>query len=167
MSRLKTCILVPAPVEAGTGRRGADMGARALRAAGIAETLSDLGLKVIERPPVSIGPVEARRHPNLAIRDIGEIAAWTAAIETAAYQAAAEGVPMFLGGDHSLAAGSIAGVSRRAREEGEELFVLWLDAHSDFTPSTAPRAATCTASLWPMSPAAAASRAGTRRSSRR
>ena len=132
MTRLKTCILVPAPVEAGTGRRGADMGARALRAAGIAETLGDLGLKVIERPPVSVGPVEARRHPNLAIRDIGEIAAWTAAIEKAAYQAAAEGLAMFLGGDHSLAAGSIAGVSRRARQEGEELFVLWLDAHSDF-----------------------------------
>jgi arginase len=132
MTRFKTCILVPAPVEAGTGRRGADMGARALRAAGIAETLSELGLEVIERPPVSIGPVEASRHPNLAIGDLGEIAAWTAAIEKAAYEAAAEGVPMFLGGDHSLAAGSIAGISRRAREKGEELFVLWLDAHSDF-----------------------------------
>jgi arginase len=132
MSRPETCILVPAPVEAGTGRRGADMGARALRAAGIAETLRDLGLEVIERAPVAVGPVEPRRHPNSAIRDLGEIAAWTAAIEKAAYEAAGEGLPIFLGGDHSLAAGSIAGVSRRAREEGEELFVLWLDAHPDF-----------------------------------
>jgi arginase len=41
-------------------------------------------------------------------------------------------MPIFLGGDHSLSAGSIAGVSRRARERGEELFVLWLDAHPDF-----------------------------------
>lgn len=132
MTRPKTCILVPAPVEAGAGRRGADMGARALRAAGFAETLRELGLEVIERPPVSIGPAESRRHPNGAIRDLGEIAAWTAAIEAAAYKAAAEGMPIFLGGDHSLSAGSIAGVSRRAQEKGEELFVLWLDAHSDF-----------------------------------
>jgi arginase len=132
MSRSNACILVPAPVEAGTGRRGADMGARALRAAGLAETLRELGYEVIERAPVAVGAVEPRRHPNSAIRDLAEIAAWTAAIEKAAYEAAAEGLPIFLGGDHSLAAGSIAGISRRAREEDEELFVLWLDAHSDF-----------------------------------
>jgi arginase len=132
MTRPKTCILVPAPVEAGAGRRGADMGARAFRAAGIAETLRDLGLEVIERAPVAIGSVETRRHPNAAIGDLAEIATWIAAIEKAAYEAAAEGMPIFLGGDHSLSAGSIAGISRRAQEKGEELFVLWLDAHSDF-----------------------------------
>ncbi len=132
MTRPKTCILVPAPIEAGAGRRGADMGARAFRAAGIAETLRDLGLEVIERAPVAVGSVDTRRHPNAAIGDLGEIAAWTAAIEKAAYEAAAQGMPIFLGGDHSLSAGSIAGVSRRAKEKGEELFVLWLDAHSDF-----------------------------------
>ena len=132
MIRSKTCILIPAPVEAGTGRRGADMGSRAFRAAGLAEALSDLGYAVIERPAIATGAVEPKRHPNRAIGDLGEIAAWTAAIEQVAYQAAAEGMPIFLGGDHSLSAGSIAGVSRRAREAGEELFVLWLDAHSDF-----------------------------------
>jgi arginase len=132
MTQPKTCILVPAPIEAGAGRRGADMGARAFRAAGLAETLRDLGLEVIVSAPVAVGPVETRRHPNAAIGDLGEIAAWTAAIEKAAYEAAAQGMPIFLGGDHSLSAGSIAGVSRRARENGEELFVLWLDAHSDF-----------------------------------
>ena len=132
MIRSKTCILIPAPVEAGTGRRGADMGSRAFRAAGLAEALSDLGYAVIERPAIAAGAVEPKRHPNRAIGDLGEIAAWTAAIEQVAYEAAAQGMPIFLGGDHSLSAGSIAGVSRRAREAGEELFVLWLDAHSDF-----------------------------------
>ena len=132
MTRSKTCILIPAPVEAGTGRRGADMGSRAFRAAGLAEALSDLGYAVIERPPIAAGAVEPKPHPNRAIGDLGEIAAWTAAIERVAYEAAAEGMPIFLGGDHSLSAGSIAGVSRRAGEAGEELFVLWLDAHSDF-----------------------------------
>ena len=132
MANLNTCILIGTPIEAGAGRRGADMGARALRAAHLPETLRGLGLNVVERPPLAIGPVEARPHPNPAIRDLGEIAAWTETIERAAFDAAGEGFPIFLGGDHSLAAGSISGVSRRAREAGEELFVLWLDAHSDF-----------------------------------
>lgn len=127
-----TCILIGAPVEAGTGRRGADMGARAFRAAHLPEALQSLGLDVIERLPLSIGPVAERIHPNAAIRDLGPIAAWTEVIERAAYVAAGEGFPIFLGGDHSLAAGSIAGVSRRAAEQGRELFVLWLDAHSDY-----------------------------------
>ncbi len=132
MANSWTCMLIGAPVDAGAGRRGADMGARAFRAAGIAETLRELGLEVIERAPVAVGPAVSRRHPNAAIADLGEIAAWTAAIEKAAYKAAAQGMPIFLGGDHSLSSGSIAGVSRRACEQGEELFVLWLDAHSDF-----------------------------------
>lgn len=132
MAETDTCILIGAPIEAGTGRRGADMGARAFRAAGLPETLAALGLAVEERPALAIGPVEPKSHPNPAIRDLGEIAAWTEVIEAAAHEAAGRGFPIFLGGDHSLAAGSIAGLSRRAREEGEELFVLWLDAHSDY-----------------------------------
>jgi arginase len=128
----KTCILIGAPVEAGTGRRGADMGAAAFRAAGLAETLRDLGLGVVEKGSLAIGPVSPRVHPNPAIRDIAEIAAWTEVIAEAAYAAAGEGMPILLGGDHSLSAGSISGISRRAREDGRPLFVLWLDAHSDF-----------------------------------
>lgn len=128
---LKTCILIGAPVEAGAGRRGADMGARAFRAAYLAETLAELGLTVKDRGSLSIGPVEAITHPNGLIRDLADIAAWTRVIEAAAYEAAGEGMPIFLGGDHSVAAGSIAGINRRRREQGRELFVLWLDAHSD------------------------------------
>lgn len=128
----KTCILIGAPVEAGTGRRGAEMGAAAFRAAGLAETLRALGLDVTERPPVSIGPVAPRPHPNGAIRDLASIAAWTEAIATTAYAATGEGMPIFLGGDHSIAAGTISGIARRRHEQGRELFVLWLDAHSDF-----------------------------------
>lgn len=129
---IDTCILIGVPVEAGTGRRGADMGAAAFRAAGLAEALRDLGLHVEEAGPLAIGPVAPRVHPNPAIRDLATIAAWTEVTERAAHEAAGRGMPIFLGGDHSAAAGSIAGVNRRAVEEGRELFVLWLDAHSDF-----------------------------------
>lgn len=126
------CILIGVPLEAGTGRRGADMGASAFRAAGLAETLRDLGLEVRERGHLSIGPITPRAHPNPAIGDVAEIAAWTEVIEKVAYETAAQGMPIFLGGDHSVAAGSIAGINRRAVEDGRELFVLWLDAHSDY-----------------------------------
>lgn len=128
----ETCILIGAPVEAGTGRRGAEMGAAAFRAAGLAETLRDLGLTVEERAPIAIVPPAPRAHPNGAIRDLATIAAWTEAIAAAAYDAAGEGMPIFLGGDHSIAAGTISGINRRRREEGRDLFVLWLDAHTDF-----------------------------------
>jgi arginase len=127
-----TCILIGVPVEAGTGRRGAGMGAAAFRAAGLAEALRDLGLEVEEVGSLAIAPVATRVHPNPAIRDLATIAAWTEVTERAAHDAAGRGMPIFLGGDHSVAAGSIAGVNRRAVQEGRELFVLWLDAHSDF-----------------------------------
>jgi arginase len=129
---VERCILIGAPVEAGTGRRGANMGAAAFRAACLPEALRDLGLIVEEPPPLSIGEVAPKVHPNDAIGDIAEIAAWTSVIERAAYAAAGRGMPIFLGGDHSLSAGSIAGISRRAAEQGRELFVLWLDAHPDY-----------------------------------
>jgi arginase len=108
------------------------MGAAAFRAAGLAESLAELGLDVVERPPIAIAPVTPRPHPNAAIRDLAEIAAWTGAIAETAHAAMAEGMPIFLGGDHSIAAGTIAGVSRHWHERGRDLFVLWLDAHSDF-----------------------------------
>jgi arginase len=128
----ESCILIGAPVQHGTGRRGAEMGAGAFRAAGLAETLTELGLEVIDEGNLSIGRVPPVVHPNPAIRDLGIIGAWVAAIEGAAYAAAGRGMPILLGGDHSVAAGSIAGINRRRVEEGKELFVLWLDAHSDF-----------------------------------
>ena len=49
------------------------------------------------------------------------------------------GVPIFLGGDHSISMGSISGVARHCAEAGRELVVLWLDAHADYnTPETSP-----------------------------
>lgn len=131
---VETCILIGAPVEAGTGRRGANMGADAFRAAGLAEALRDLDLTVEEYGSLAlaVGEMPPLTHPNSAIGDLAQISAWTKIIERIAYAAAGRGMPIFLGGDHSIAAGSIAGVNRRAAEDGRELFVLWLDAHSDY-----------------------------------
>ena len=69
-----------------------------------------------------------------------EVAAWARLLARETYAVARSGrTPIVLGGDHSLAMGSIGGVARFASEVGRELFVLWLDAHSDFnTPLTSP-----------------------------
>jgi arginase len=121
-----------APVQEGSGRLGCDMGPSAFRAAGLAAALQELGYDVVDRGnliPASQRPVA---HGNLAIKALPQIVAWTEAIEDAVYIASAEGMPIVLGGDHSLAAGTLAGLSRRAAEMGREFFVLWLDAHPDF-----------------------------------
>ncbi len=129
---LPTCILLGAPVQDGAGRLGCDMGPSAFRAAGLAGALRDLGYGVEDRGNIAPGPVRELRHANAAIRRLPEIVAWTEAIAAAAYAASGTGLPIVCGGDHSLAAGTLHGMSRRAAERGRQLFVLWLDAHPDF-----------------------------------
>ncbi|WP_232630207.1 arginase [Methylobacterium sp. Leaf118] len=127
------CTLIGARVQEGAGRLGCDMGPSAYRAAGLAETLSGLGHAIVDAgdlaPPA--GVVDPA-HPNATLRHLGAFAAWTAILSEAAYAASAEGIPIFLGGDHSLSAGTLCGLARRAAAEGRPLFVLWLDAHADF-----------------------------------
>jgi arginase len=125
------CILLGAPVQEGSGRMGCDMGPSAFRAAGLAAALDSLGYEVVDRGNLAIPAVAPLRHANAAIKSLAEIVAWTEVIAEAAYQASAEGMPIVLGGDHSLAAGTLAGLRRRAAEGGREFFLLWLDAHPD------------------------------------
>ncbi|MFM9976150.1 MAG: arginase [Beijerinckiaceae bacterium] len=127
----RTCILLGAPVQDGTGRLGCDMGPSAFRAAGIGPALRSLGYEVIDRGNLIAGAIQAVQHPNPAVQSLAEIASWTATLATAVHEACAVGMPIVLGGDHSLAAGTLSGHARHAAETGRNLFVLWLDAHPD------------------------------------
>ena len=133
----RTIELIGAPIEAGAGTRGCVMGPAALRVAGIDATFASLGFDVIDRG--DLAPV-VDRDVQLAgaARNAAEIAGWTRALEAAAYRALERGAfPVFLGGDHSLSMGSVSGAARHAAAQGRPLFVLWLDAHTDFnTPRT-------------------------------
>jgi arginase len=124
--------LIGVPVQEGSGRLGCDMGPSAYRAAGLAGALSELGFEVQDRGNLGVARRPEMRHPNAAIKNLAEFSAWTETLATTAFAESASGLPIFLGGDHSLAAGTVAGMSRRAATEGRELFVLWLDAHPDF-----------------------------------
>ncbi|HEY5203197.1 MAG TPA: arginase family protein, partial [Roseiarcus sp.] len=126
--------ILGAPVEVGAGVPGAAMGPAMLRTAGIVKTLSDLGHDVEDRGDLASPPplVHAPAPEGKAHR-FAEVAAWARLLARETYAVARSGrTPIVLGGDHSLAMGSIGGVARFASEAGRELFVLWLDAHSDF-----------------------------------
>jgi arginase len=128
----KTCILLGAPVQEGAGRLGCDMGPSAFRAAGLAAALEDLGHRVADCGNLAPARLRTLKHHNPAVKNLPEVVAWTEALEDASYHMSADGMPIIFGGDHSLAAGTLSGLSRRAAEQGRELFVLWLDAHPDF-----------------------------------
>lgn len=124
--------LLGAPVQEGSGRRGCDMGPAAYRAAGLAESLEELGHEVVDLGDVRPLVHKVEPHTNPTIKKLDEVVAWIEALSDAAYAASAEGMPIFLGGDHALSAGTVPGMARRAKEMGKPLFVLWLDAHTDF-----------------------------------
>ena len=132
-----TCILLGAPVDSGQSNPGCLMGPSAYRVAGLAATLSELGCQVEDRGDVTAGPPNETSCANPAVHHLGETIGWTSALASAAQAAMADGFPIFLGGDHSLSLGTVAGVAAHAQMIERPLFVLWLDAHSDFhTPAT-------------------------------
>ncbi len=127
-----SCSLVGAPVQSGAGVRGCLMGPDAFRTAGLAETLTDLGHKVEDRGDVTPRAVGALHHSNPAIHNLDETAGWAAALQDAAYEAAkSSDLPIFLGGDHSLSIGTVAGIARHSADQLRPQFLLWLDAHPD------------------------------------
>ena len=140
-SRRPSLTLIGAPVEDGASRPGALMGPAMLRTAGIAEALASLGYDVLDRGDLSLArDVHELDPPPGRARNFSRVAAWSRLVCRETYAVLKSGrLPIVLGGDHSLAMGSVAGAARYAAEAGRELFVLWLDAHSDFnTPATSP-----------------------------
>jgi arginase len=124
--------LMGAPTDIGAGTRGASMGPEAFRVAGMQATLEGLGLRVTDQGNVS-GPANPWQAPVSGYRHLAEVAAWNRAVHEAVHAALSEGdMPVLLGGDHSLAIGSISAVARHCRQVGKNLRVLWLDAHTDF-----------------------------------
>ena len=131
------CILIGAPIDSGQQRPGCLMGPSAYRVAGLVQALRELGHSVEDRGDLAPGPLPDVTPENPVVHSLPETLAWTQALKTATGQAVAQGMPILLGGDHSLALGSVAGVAAHAEAVGRPLFLLWLDAHSDFhTPMT-------------------------------
>lgn len=131
------CLLIGVPLETGQRRGGCLMGPAAYRTAGIAAAMIDLGHSVADKGDVAMAPLAQAVPLNPVVHCLPETVAWTKALAAVAEAAMAEGFPVFMGGDHSLSLGTVAGVACFAERLGRPLYVLWLDAHSDFhTPLT-------------------------------
>jgi arginase len=135
MRQFPPIALIGAPTDIGAGDRGASMGPEALRVAGIGEALSARGLDVLDRGNL-FGPLNPWLPPAAGYRHLSQVVEWNREVLRAVSAELGAGrVPILLGGDHSLAIGSITAVAQHCRARGRKLRVLWLDAHADFNTS--------------------------------
>jgi len=132
--------IIGAPMDLGAGRRGVDMGPSALRLAGLNEKLTSLGYEVEDLGNVLVDQPESLPVGNLGARYLPQIAHTCTRLAEMVEQAAGDGrVPVVLGGDHSIAIGTVSGMSRHFRKAGLKLGLIWIDAHADMnTPATSP-----------------------------
>ncbi len=125
-------IMISCPVDSGKRNLGCLMGPDAYRTAGLATALGDLGHRVRDHGNLAPAPVGEIAGAAPHLHALSETIGWTRTLFAAARDAMDEGLPIFLGGDHSLSLGTVAGVTAHAHAKGRPQFVLWLDAHSDY-----------------------------------
>ncbi|MBU9710421.1 arginase [Evansella tamaricis] len=133
----KKVSIIGVPMDLGQTRRGVDMGPSAMRYAGVIQRLESLGYEVDDRGDVEIGrpgKLDVKNEKNL--KDLDEVVKANESLGNAVSKVVEEGnFPLVLGGDHSIAIGSLAGVANKY----ENLGVIWYDAHGDLnTGDTSP-----------------------------
>src|SRR4249920_243475 len=128
------------PLDMGASRRGVDMGPSAVRVAGLEARLEALGHRVTDGGNIRVEIAETLASGSDTARYLKPISETCNRTAEAVLKTLEEGMtPLVLGGDHSLAAGSISGVSEFYRRQGQKIGVLWIDAHADInTPETSP-----------------------------
>ncbi len=132
--------IVGVPMDLGAGRRGVDMGPSALRIAGLAERLRDIGHTVLDDGDIPVKVPESQEIDNHRLKYLPEIVrvATVLAHKIADIMERKE-FPLVLGGDHSIAMGTISGLSNYARKHNLRFGVIWIDAHADMnTAETTP-----------------------------
>jgi len=139
-STCKTLRLVGVPMDLGAGRRGVDMGPSAIRIAGLSDSLRALGFTVADDGDVGVPAPETREPGDPTARYLDPIYHVCNRLRLRVRRALEQGeVPVVLGGDHSIAIGTFSGVSEFFRGRGEQLGLIWVDAHGDMnTPDSSP-----------------------------
>ena len=128
------------PLDMGASRRGVDMGPSAMRVAGLEARLEALGHHVIDGGNIKVEIPETQAFGAHNARYLKQIADVCSRLGDAVIKALDAGMtPLILGGDHSIAAGSVSGVAEFYRRRGQKIGILWIDAHTDInTPDTSP-----------------------------
>jgi arginase len=132
--------VIGVPLDMGASRRGVDMGPSAMRVAGLEARLEALGHQVVDAGNIRVEVAETRTSGDKSARYLAEIAETCTRTAEAVLKTLEDGMtPLVLGGDHSLAAGSVSGVAEFYRRRGEKVGIIWIDAHTDInTPATSP-----------------------------
>jgi arginase len=130
--------IIGVSLDLGGNRRGVDMGPSAFRIAGIGERLSALGIAVVDDGDLVAPIPEVKSEGDPRKRYIREIVRVCERLYKTSLTALEQGaIPVVLGGDHSLAAGSVAATADHVRREGKPLGLIWIDAHGDMnTPAS-------------------------------
>src|SRR5690349_17765726 len=139
-SRKRFVEIIGVPVDLGAGRRGVDMGPSAIRIADLEPRLEALGLKVLDSGDIDVMIPETQKVGAGKLRYKAPVLAASDELRKQVERSLGEGrLPLVLGGDHSIAIGSIAGSSNHLARSNETLGLIWLDAHGDAnTPDTTP-----------------------------
>jgi len=127
-------------MDLGQSRRGVDMGPSALRVAGLQTRLKQLGHQVEDIGNVSVKQAEEQPYGEKRAKYLNEIAETCRGLGDITERSMSDGfLPLVLGGDHSLAIGSVSGVSDFFHKQSKKVGLLWLDAHGDMnTPESSP-----------------------------
>ncbi len=130
--------IIGVPLDLGGGRRGVDMGPSAVRIAGLGERLAAMGCTVTDKGDLTTPIPETQVARDPTKRYIKDIAKVCQRLYQQTRQSLIDGaLPIVIGGDHSLAVGSVGASADFAVERGGQLGVLWIDAHGDMnTPAT-------------------------------
>jgi arginase len=132
--------VIGVPLDLGQSRRGVDMGPSAVRVAGLEMRLEELGHVVEDGGNVAVAIPEQKSAGNPHAKYLKEITA-TCTKQAELVIKALEGgiVPLVLGGDHSVGAGTVSGVAEFYRRKNQKIGLIWIDAHTDInTPESSP-----------------------------
>jgi arginase len=132
--------IIGVPMDLGASRRGVDMGPSAVRVAGLNARLKQLGRQVEDVGNVPVPQPEEQPYGEKKARYLGEIAETCKTLSEFVQKALDEdSFPLVLGGDHSIAAGTVAGAAAHFHKKSKRIGLIWLDAHGDMnTPETSP-----------------------------
>jgi arginase len=132
--------IVGVPMDLGADRRGVDMGPSALRYADLNEKLQSLGHDVEDLGDLDVIIPETRHFGDPNAKYLKEIADACSRLANLVLKVRHEGrTPLVLGGDHSIAVGTVSGVAESFRRAGKKIGLIWFDAHADFnTPEISP-----------------------------
>jgi arginase len=130
--------IIGVPMDLGASRRGVDMGPSAIRIARLGPRLEELGHKVTDAGNIQVGIAEIVGPGEEKARYLNAIAKTCQQLSKTVYDSLKEKqIPLVLGGDHSIAMGTISGVSKFYNEQGKKIGLIWIDAHADInTPET-------------------------------